>query len=314
MELTHSVYPHDGDLRRLLHDRGAHRRSARGGLRYLADLYTLAEWTFSMRDFEAMDAEGRVRSTDRIGGATKIYTKCVANADALHRRLPLRVGSGRQALDDLPHARRPGAAGARTSRARSSCGPTAATPSTTRTRSRSSARRSQDLGRRFVAVLLRRPLRSRCRTQAHPRAPLQERAAAEPAPGGSADGALTISLARRRQLSAGEDRRERLLRRSRRRPPRDVQGRAPPSPRGRGRDGRRHDRAGRRASSSIARTSIRRGTSNLVLTNVSCPRHADARLRRAAHARARLPAAADRRPAQHRLRLVRLHDVARADR
>src|SRR5689334_12937687 len=50
---------------------------------YLADVYTLAEWTFSMRDFEAMDAEGRVRSTDKIGGATKIFTKCVANADAL---------------------------------------------------------------------------------------------------------------------------------------------------------------------------------------------------------------------------------------
>jgi hypothetical protein len=49
---------------------------------YLADPYTLAEWTYSMRDFGEMDATGCVRSTDKIGGETHIFTRVEANPHA----------------------------------------------------------------------------------------------------------------------------------------------------------------------------------------------------------------------------------------
>ena len=83
MELTHAVYPHDEIYGRYCTLEEHIDCPPEEVFAYLADVYTLAEWTFSMRDFEEMDAEGRVRSTDKIGGATKIFTRCVANADAL---------------------------------------------------------------------------------------------------------------------------------------------------------------------------------------------------------------------------------------
>ena len=83
MELTHAVYPHDevyGPYCTLEEYIDCPPEEV---FAYLADVYTLAEWTYSLRDFEAMDAEGRVLSTDKIGGKTKIYTRCIASADAM---------------------------------------------------------------------------------------------------------------------------------------------------------------------------------------------------------------------------------------
>jgi len=83
MELTHAVYPHDeiyGPYCTLEEYIDCPPEEV---FAYLADVYTLAEWTYSMRDFGAMQADGVVRSTDKIGGKTHIFTKCVANADAM---------------------------------------------------------------------------------------------------------------------------------------------------------------------------------------------------------------------------------------
>jgi hypothetical protein len=82
-EETHAVYPHDevyGNYCTLEEYIDCPPEEV---FAYLADVYTLGEWTYSMRDFEEMDEQGRVLSTDKIGGKTKIWTKCIANADAM---------------------------------------------------------------------------------------------------------------------------------------------------------------------------------------------------------------------------------------
>jgi len=83
MELTHAVYPHEEKYGKYCTLEEYIDCPPEEVFAYLADVYTLAEWTYSMRDFEEIDAQGRVLSTDKIGGQTKIYTKCVAHADAM---------------------------------------------------------------------------------------------------------------------------------------------------------------------------------------------------------------------------------------
>jgi hypothetical protein len=86
MEMTHSVYPHDevyGDYCSLEAYVDCPPEKA---FEYLADVYTLAEWTYSLRDFQPVDggaSEDLVVATDKIGGQTKIYTKTVANRQAM---------------------------------------------------------------------------------------------------------------------------------------------------------------------------------------------------------------------------------------
>ncbi len=65
-----------------------------------------------------MSEDDRVIATDRIGGATKIYTRVVANRRSHDGRLPLRLGPGRAPVDDLPDADRAGGTGAGSARLR----------------------------------------------------------------------------------------------------------------------------------------------------------------------------------------------------
>lgn len=83
MELTHAVYPHDQIYGRYCTLEEHIACPPAEVFAYLATPYTLAEWTYSMRDFGEPDANGVVESTDRIGGETKIYTKVVANEQAM---------------------------------------------------------------------------------------------------------------------------------------------------------------------------------------------------------------------------------------
>ena len=83
MEMTHAVYPHDEIYGNFCTLQAHVECPAEDIFEYLATPYTLAEWTYSMRDFGEPDANGVVESTDKIGGETKIYTKVVANRDAL---------------------------------------------------------------------------------------------------------------------------------------------------------------------------------------------------------------------------------------
>jgi hypothetical protein len=83
MELTHSVYPHEDVYGRYCTIEEHIDCPPEDVFAYLADVYTLAEWTYSMRDFGPPDAHGVVPSLDRIGGETMIYTRVVANREAM---------------------------------------------------------------------------------------------------------------------------------------------------------------------------------------------------------------------------------------
>jgi len=83
MELTHAVYPHDEVYGQYCTIEEYIDAPPEDVFDYLADPYTLAEWTFSLRDFGEPDGNGVVMSLDKIGGATKIFTKTIANRSAL---------------------------------------------------------------------------------------------------------------------------------------------------------------------------------------------------------------------------------------
>jgi hypothetical protein len=83
MELTHAVYPHDETYGQYCTIEEYIDCPPEAVFDYLATPYTLAEWTYSMRNFGEPDERGVVESIDRIGGETKIYTKVIANRDAM---------------------------------------------------------------------------------------------------------------------------------------------------------------------------------------------------------------------------------------
>lgn len=87
MEMTHAVYPHDqvyGDYCSIQEYVDCPPEKA---YEYLADVYTLGEWTYSLRDFRPVQTGpggGELTvATDKIGGATRIYTRVVANPQAM---------------------------------------------------------------------------------------------------------------------------------------------------------------------------------------------------------------------------------------
>ncbi len=79
MELTHSVYPHEEIYGSYCTLEEYIDCPPEDVFRYLADVYTLEEWTYSLRDFEATETPGEVVSFDKIGGKTRIYSKAVAH-------------------------------------------------------------------------------------------------------------------------------------------------------------------------------------------------------------------------------------------
>lgn len=83
MEMTHAVYPHDQVYGQYCSIQTYVDCPPEKVFEYLSDVYTLQEWTYSLRDFTPESADGLVVATDRIGGATKIYTRTVANRQAL---------------------------------------------------------------------------------------------------------------------------------------------------------------------------------------------------------------------------------------
>lgn len=83
MELTHAVYSHDEVYGRYCTLEEHIECPPEEVFRYLADVRTLAEWTYSLRDFGPPDPRGVVCSRDKIGGETLIYTRVVANREAM---------------------------------------------------------------------------------------------------------------------------------------------------------------------------------------------------------------------------------------
>jgi hypothetical protein len=83
MEMTHSVYPHDEVYGQYCSLQDYVDCPPEKAFEYLADVYTLQEWTYSLRDFTPMDESGMVIATDKIGSATKIYTRAIASREAM---------------------------------------------------------------------------------------------------------------------------------------------------------------------------------------------------------------------------------------
>jgi hypothetical protein len=82
MDLTHAVYPHDEIYGGYCTLEEYVDCPPEDVYRYLADVSTLEEWTYSLRDFAAA-GEDMVVATDKIGGKTKIFTRVVAHPGAM---------------------------------------------------------------------------------------------------------------------------------------------------------------------------------------------------------------------------------------
>jgi hypothetical protein len=83
MEMTHAVYPHDQIYGQYCTVQSHIDCPPEKAFEYLSDVYSLQEWTFSMRDFSPTHDQGLVAAIDRIGGETTIYTRTIANREAM---------------------------------------------------------------------------------------------------------------------------------------------------------------------------------------------------------------------------------------
>lgn len=83
MEMTHAVYPHDQIYGQFCPIQDYINCPPEKAFEYLADIYTLEEWTYSTRDFTAASGDGLVVGTDRLADDTKIYARVVANRQAM---------------------------------------------------------------------------------------------------------------------------------------------------------------------------------------------------------------------------------------
>jgi hypothetical protein len=83
MEMTHAVYPHDQICGQYCTIQSHIDCPPEKAFEYLSDVYSLQEWTFSMRDFAPTHDPGLVTAIDRIGGETTIYTRTIANREAM---------------------------------------------------------------------------------------------------------------------------------------------------------------------------------------------------------------------------------------
>jgi len=82
MDLTHAVYPHDQIYGQFCSLEAYIDCPPEDVFRYLADVSTLAEWTYSLRDEAPVDGD-LVVFTDKIGGTTKCFTRVAANESAM---------------------------------------------------------------------------------------------------------------------------------------------------------------------------------------------------------------------------------------
>ena len=83
MEMTHAVYPHDQVYGQYCSIQDYIDCPPEKAFEYLADVYTLAEWTYSTRDFKPVSDDGLFVGLDRLGSTTKIYVRVVANRQAM---------------------------------------------------------------------------------------------------------------------------------------------------------------------------------------------------------------------------------------
>jgi uncharacterized protein YndB with AHSA1/START domain len=82
-ELTHAVYPHDELYGSYCAIQSYIACPPEKVFEYMVDVYRLAEWTYSIRDFRPSGIDGVYVGRDRIGDNTDIYCRVVANREAL---------------------------------------------------------------------------------------------------------------------------------------------------------------------------------------------------------------------------------------
>lgn len=83
LDMLRSVYPHDQIFGDYCPVQGYIDAPPRELYDYLSDTRSLEEWTYSLRGFTETGEPGLWESYDRLGDSTRIYTRTVANPDAM---------------------------------------------------------------------------------------------------------------------------------------------------------------------------------------------------------------------------------------
>ncbi len=83
LDMLRSVYPHDQVFGKYCTVEEYIDAPPAEVYRYLADTRSLEEWTYSLRGFTPVDESGLWLAYDRLGDATEIYTRTVANPEAM---------------------------------------------------------------------------------------------------------------------------------------------------------------------------------------------------------------------------------------
>ncbi|MFE5287765.1 SRPBCC family protein [Nocardia sp. NPDC056611] len=83
LDMLRSVYPHDQIFGDFCPVQGYIDAPPRDLYEYLADTRCLEEWTYSLRGFTETEEPGLWESYDRLGDNTRIYTRTVANPEAM---------------------------------------------------------------------------------------------------------------------------------------------------------------------------------------------------------------------------------------
>lgn len=83
VDMLRSVYPHQQIFGEFCPVNAYIAAPPREVYEYLADTRSLEEWTYSLRGFVETDEPGLWLAEDRIGKNTSIYTRTVANPDAM---------------------------------------------------------------------------------------------------------------------------------------------------------------------------------------------------------------------------------------
>lgn len=82
IELTHTVYPHQQVYGQYCSIQEHIDCPPDVVFAYMANVHSLSEWTYSVRDFEPTDTPGLWRGLDSLDEGTRIFCKVVANAEA----------------------------------------------------------------------------------------------------------------------------------------------------------------------------------------------------------------------------------------
>ena len=83
LDMLRSVYPHDQIFGDFCPVQGYVNAPPRELYEWLSDTRSLEEWTYSLRGVSPTDEPGLWLASDRLGDATDIYTRTVANPDAM---------------------------------------------------------------------------------------------------------------------------------------------------------------------------------------------------------------------------------------